>query len=45
MDQSNLVCGVTRIAFDLKGEALETTLMEHHYAEILTPLVISPALW
>ena len=44
MDKSNLVYGVTRIAFDLKGEALETTLMDHHYAEILTPLVISPAL-
>ena len=29
MDQSNFVCGVTRIAFDLKVEALETTLMEH----------------
>ena len=28
MDLSNLVCGVTRIAFDLKGEALETTLMD-----------------
>ena len=28
MDQSNLVCGVTRIAFDRKGEALETILME-----------------
>ena len=25
MDQLNLVCGVTRIAFDLKGKALETT--------------------
>ena len=42
MDQSNLVCGVSRIAFDLKGEALEATLMDHHYAEILNPLVISP---
>ena len=29
MDQSNLVCGVTRNAFDLKVESLETTLMEH----------------
>ena len=28
MDQSNLVWGVTRITFDRKGEALETTLME-----------------
>ena len=45
MDQSNLVYGVTRIAFDLKGESLETTLMDHHYSEILTLLVISPALW
>ena len=45
MDQSNLVCGVTRIAFDRKGEALETTLMDHHYSDILTPIVISPALW
>ena len=38
MDQSILVCGVTRIAFDLKWEALETTLMDHLYAEILTHL-------
>ena len=45
MDRSNLVCGVTVIAFDLKGEALETTLIDHHYAEILTHQVISPALW
>ena len=45
MDQTNLVCDVTRIDFDLKGEALVTTLMDHHYAEILTPLVISPTLW
>ena len=44
MDQSNLVCGVTRVAFDLKGEDLKTTLMDHHYAEIVIPLVISPAL-
>ena len=28
MDQSNLMCGGTRIAFDCQGEALETTLME-----------------
>ena len=45
MDQLNLVCGVTRIAFDLKGEVLETTLMDHPYSQILTPLFISPALW
>ena len=44
MDQSNLVCGFTRIAFDLKGEALDTTLMDHHFADILNPLVISPTL-
>ena len=41
MDQPNRVCGVTRIAFDLKGEALEITLMDHHSSEMLTPLVIS----
>ena len=45
MDQSNLVCGVTRIVFDHKGQALETTLMDHLYTETLTLLVISPALW
>ena len=28
MDQSTLVFGVTRIDFDIKGGALETTLME-----------------
>ena len=28
MDQTNLVCGVTRLAFDREGEALETPLME-----------------
>ena len=28
MAQSNLVCGVTRISFDRKGEALETPFME-----------------
>ena len=29
MDQSNIVCGVTRIAFDVNGETRETTLMAY----------------
>ena len=29
MDQSNLVCGVTRISYDLQGESMETTVMDH----------------
>ena len=35
MDQSNLVCGVTRIGFDFKGEVIEPTLMEQKELNVI----------